>query len=108
VTINSAQRRVAITAFFLILKWGRHMALQLEISESIKSGLRLPESEMKPRLRLELALALYSQDILSLGKAADLAEVSRYQFGAVLGSRGVPRHFSEEDLALDLSYARGQ
>jgi predicted HTH domain antitoxin len=83
------------------------MTLQLDIPESIASGLRLPEAEIEPRLRLELALALYSQDILSFGKAVELSGISRYPFGDLLAKRGIARHYTESDLALDVSYARG-
>ena len=83
------------------------MALQLDIPESIAAGLRLPEAEIEPRLRLELALALYSQEILSFGKAVELSGISRYPFGDLLAKRGIPRHYTEADLALDVSYVRG-
>ena len=82
------------------------MSLQLDISESITASLRLPEDEIEPRLRMELAIALYGQGILSLGKAAELASVSRFEFSEMVGSRGVSRHYTEEDLAADLRYAR--
>ena len=52
-------------------------------------------------------MGLYSQHILSLGKASELAEMSRYEFGDLIGSRGIPRHYTEADLAADLAYARG-
>lgn len=54
------------------------MPVTLHIPDSIASGLRLPEAEIEPRLRLELALALYSQAILSFGKASELAGINRY------------------------------
>lgn len=84
------------------------MALQLEIPESIVAGLKLPETEIEPRIRLELALALYAQDILSFGNAAELAGISRYELADILTYREIPRHYAKEDLELDLSYARGQ
>ncbi len=34
--------------------------------------------------------------------------MSRLLFGELAGQRGIPRHYSEEDLAQDLSYARGE
>ena len=49
------------------------MSLTLEISDEVSSALRLPPSEAEARLRLELAISLYAQQILSLGKAAELA-----------------------------------
>jgi len=53
------------------------MAITLHIPDSITVGLRLPEGEIEARLRLELALALYGQGILSFGKAAELAGADR-------------------------------
>ena len=76
--------------------------------ESVARSLRLPIAEIEPRLRTELALALYAQDILPFGKASELAGVSRFAFAEVVGQRNVPRHYGEEDLSRDLNYAGGQ
>jgi predicted HTH domain antitoxin len=57
------------------------MSLRLDIPDSVVQGLRLPEEEIPGRLRTELAIALYAQGVLSLGKAAELAEMSRLLFG---------------------------
>lgn len=84
------------------------MGVTLRIPDSVVQGLRLPEGEIAQRLRTELAIALYSQGALSLGKAAELAEMSRFLFGDLLGQRGIPRHCGDEDLAQDLSHARGE
>lgn len=84
------------------------MTLHLEIPESVAASLKLPAPEIEPRLRRELAVALYSQGVLSLGKASELAALSRYTFGDLLASRGIPRHYSDDDLKFDLEYARGQ
>ena len=84
------------------------MTFQIEIPESIASSIRLPLPEVEQRLRSELAIALYAQGILSFGKAAELAEVSRYAFAELIGDRNIPRHYSEQDLVDDLAYARGQ
>jgi predicted HTH domain antitoxin len=50
--------------------------------------------EVKPRLRTELAVALCAQGILSLGKAAELATISRYAFADLVGERSIPRHYT--------------
>jgi predicted HTH domain antitoxin len=83
------------------------MDLHFDIPESITSSLRLPEPEMEPRLRTELGVALYAQSILPFGKASELAGISRNDFAALLGQREIPRHYSEQELAQDLEYARG-
>ena len=84
------------------------MTLHLDIPESVASGIRLPVPEVEPRLRTELALALYSQGILSFGKACELAGASRYAFGDLVFERGIPRHYGQKELADDLGYGRGQ
>lgn len=84
------------------------MGVTLRIPDSVVQGLRLPEGEIPQRLRTELAVALYAQGVLSLGKAAELAEMTRFLFGELVSQRGIARHYSEEDLAQDLSYARGE
>lgn len=82
--------------------------MNLEIPESIANSLRLPVTEVAPRLRTELAVALYSQGILSFGKASELAESSRFGFADLLASREIPRHYTDDELTQDLRYARGQ
>lgn len=83
------------------------MGLQISISDSIVQAIRLPEQRIEQELRRELAIALYAQDILSLGKARELAEMDKYEFGQLLRLRqDVLRHYSVEELDDDLSYAR--
>lgn len=81
------------------------MGLQLSISDSIVQALRLPEQRIEQELRRELAIALYTQDILSLGKARELAEMDKYEFGQLLSRRNVLRHYGSEELDDDLNYA---
>jgi predicted HTH domain antitoxin len=84
------------------------MAVTLHIPDSITVALRLPEGEIEERLRLELALALYGQGILSFGKAAELAGTDRSYLAEQLSTRAIPRHYGTEELAEDLNYARGE
>jgi predicted HTH domain antitoxin len=79
------------------------MGLQISISDSILQALRLPEQRVEQELRRELAIALYTQDILSFGKARELAEMDKYEFGQLLALRGVVRHYSFVELDDDLS-----
>ncbi len=81
------------------------MALHLEIPDSIAQALRLPRHEQEHRVLVELAVSLYAQGILSFGKARQLCGLSKYDFGLLLGQRGIPRHYTEEDLQDDLKYA---
>jgi predicted HTH domain antitoxin len=84
------------------------MTVRLDIPESIAASLRLPSAGLEPRLRAELAIALYAQGILPFGKASELAGVSRYGFTGLIGQRGIPRHYTENELAQDSEYADGK
>jgi predicted HTH domain antitoxin len=81
------------------------MSLQLEIPEGVTQAIRLPEARMKRELLVELALALYSQGFLSFGKARELAGMPKYEFGLIVGKRGIPRHYGPEELGEDIEYA---
>ena len=84
------------------------MSVQLEIPEEITQAIRLPEERMKRELLVEQALALYSQDFLSLGKARDLAEMSKYEFGLLVEKRDISWHSGQEELEEDIAYAGGK
>jgi len=83
----------------------KEMSLQLFIPDSVTQAIRLPEKQMRETLLAELAITLYAQEALSFGKAKELAGMSRYEFGQILGKRGIPRHFGREELEDDLAYA---
>ena len=84
------------------------MSLQLSIPESILQAIRLPEQRIHQELLHELAVALYAQDLLSFGKARELAQMDKYQFGQLLDQRDILRHYGSEELEDDLTYARRQ
>jgi len=76
------------------------------IPEDVFDSIRLPDGEKDEALRLELAVSLYRRGALSFGKARELAGMSKEEFHSVLGDREVERHYSDEDLKDDLSYAK--
>lgn len=78
--------------------------MQLSIPDSVYQAIRLPESRIEQSLLQELAIALYSQELLSFGKACELAQIDKYEFGQLLGERGVKRHYASEELEDDISY----
>lgn len=84
------------------------MSLILQIPTDIAQALRLPAPQQERQLLMELAVALYAQEILSFGKARELAGMTKDEFGQLLGQRGIPRHYSEADLVADLAYAGSQ
>lgn len=84
------------------------MSLTLEIPDEVSRAMRIPLPELKSRLQLELAISLYQQSILSLGKAAELAGLTRWELNDILARRGVPMHYGDKELNEDLAYARGR
>ncbi len=82
------------------------MSIQIEIPDQVAQAIRLPLEEQKQQLLIELAVALYGRGILSFGKARELAGLDKYEFGVLLGKRGIPRHYDVMDLQDDVTYAR--
>ena len=82
--------------------------LTLHIPDSVAEAIRLPEARREEALLQELAVTLYDQGLLSLGKARELARMDKFAFGRLLGERGITRHYGPEELGEDVSYARGE
>ena len=58
----------------------------IEIPQDILDSARIKLSDLK----VELALLLYSQYRLSIGKARELANMSLWEFRQLLGTRKIP------------------
>ena len=67
------------------------MSVHLQIPDSVSQAIRLPEEGMAEELVRELAVALYARSVLSFGKARELAGLGKYEFGKLMGERGVIR-----------------
>ncbi len=66
-----------------------------ESEESLTASAISSLLTMRPELRLEIALGLYEDEEISLGRAAEMAGLSREQMKEVLSSRGIERKFPE-------------
>ena len=77
----------------------------LDIPEDVHAALRLPPPEIEAELRKELALALYQRQVLPVGKARVLAEMTRWEFEDLLGKRRIARHYAAAHLQEDILYA---
>jgi predicted HTH domain antitoxin len=82
------------------------MSITLDIPNNIHEALHVSPAEAEARLKLELAVSLYAQNALGLGKAAQVAGMSRLDFNDVLAGRGIPMHYGQQDLEEDLAYGR--
>ena len=75
----------------------------LEIPQDVLDSARLSMDQ----LRIELAVHLYEQGRLSVGKAHELAGLSLWEFRQVLGSRRIGPHLDLADVEQDLETLRG-
>jgi len=79
----------------------------IEIPDEAVRAMKIPAAEVEAELKKELALALYARGALSLGKAVEMAGVTRADFERVLGQRAIERPYSAAELEHDLSWAKG-
>lgn len=76
--------------------------LTLILPRDVLESARLSVQEAKQ----ELAVSLYAQGRLSVGKARELAGMSLWAFRQLLAAHGVSLHFSVVDLEEDLETLR--
>ena len=70
----------------------------IEIPQDVLDSARLTKDQM----RIELAISLYSQRRLSIGKARELAGLSLWEFRQFLGQRRIPAHYDITDMKEDI------
>jgi predicted HTH domain antitoxin len=74
----------------------------LEIPQDVLDSARLTV----PEARVELAVHLYAQGRLSIGKARELADMTLWEFRHVLASRRISPHYDVADLDEDIATLR--
>ena len=67
----------------------------------VMRGMEKPDY-VKRKMKMALAMLLFQEKSISLGKAAELADVSRVRFMDVLKEHGLPSYeYSEQDFERD-------
>jgi predicted HTH domain antitoxin len=74
----------------------------LQVPQDVLDSARLT----LPQLQVELAIYLYSQGRLSVGKARELAGMSLWEFRQQLAARRISPHYDKSDLDQDLATLR--
>jgi len=77
-------------------------SIQFEFPKDILDSARLTV----PELKVEMAVFLYSQGRLSIGKARELAGMSLWEFRQLLASRRISPHYDVTDLEKDVNTLR--
>lgn len=83
------------------------MILTLEIPDAALSGLELGGHAVEADARIELALAWYRRGALSVGKASEVAGISRMAFERLLAEREIERPFDLKELNEEIAASRG-
>jgi len=81
------------------------MAISITIPENVLESTKIPRSQLKQELLKEVAFALYSRGITSMGTARKLAQVDKWEFLKGIAERSIERHYNEAELIEDISYA---
>ncbi len=76
--------------------------MPLTISDEILAAAHITELELKQ----ELALTLFQQERLTLGRASSLAGMSQLEFQQLLADRRIPIHYGVEEFKQDLETLR--
>lgn len=74
----------------------------LEIPQDVLDAARMTPAELK----VELAVHLYAQGRLSIGKARELAGMTLWEFRQLLAARRIPPHYGVAELHEDLATLR--
>lgn len=74
----------------------------IELPHDVSDSLRIPNSEKKYRILQELAIRLYEKDLLTFGKARELAGLDKWGFYDLLAREQVIRQYDLEELHEDL------
>ncbi len=72
--------------------------MSLTISDEILNSSRMTASE----LLIEIAIMLFQQERISLGKASKIAEMNYVEFQQLLAQRNISIHFDMEEFEEDI------
>ncbi len=72
--------------------------MSLIIPDEFLQTAHISEAELK----LEIAILLFQQEKITLGKASQFAELNQLEFQRILGNRKIPIHYGVEEFKQDL------
>ncbi|MEW6102858.1 MAG: UPF0175 family protein [bacterium] len=77
----------------------------VEIPEEVSVGIRIPKEELPSQIKKIVALELYRRKAISLGKACQLAEISKWEFFELNEKMQIPLYYDQEDWERDKKIA---
>jgi predicted HTH domain antitoxin len=82
------------------------MNVVLQIPDGLGHSLADSPDALRQRIALDLAVYYYAERLVSIGKAAELSELTRGDFESALAERRIERNYSMDDLEADLQWAK--
>ena len=81
------------------------MVFMVEIPDEALKVMLMAAGEIQSEVRREVVIALYARGVVSLGKAVELAGLSRADFEEILAVRRIERPYDLTELEGDLAWA---
>jgi len=76
--------------------------ISVKVPKDLVRILKVKDEEVPKLVRLYLAIELYREGKVSLGKAAEIAGVTKWEMMEILASRNVPIQYNVKDLEKDI------
>ena len=76
--------------------------LSVKVPKDLIRILKVRDEDVPKLVRLYLAIELYREGKVSLGKASEIAEITEWEMMEILSSRNVPIQYSVKDLEKDV------
>lgn len=81
--------------------------VELELPEDVFTSAHITRKRASVELRKIIALELFRERAVSLGKGAEIAGMCIADFMDLTAQKEIPLHYTEEDLQDDVKWARG-
>ena len=81
----------------------KNVHVEFELPALLANQAGLNEENIGQQARRMLALFLYEHKRISLGKACEIGDMSYWEFADLNRQLGIPFHYSQDDLAEDLT-----
>ena len=74
----------------------------VEIPDDLEVILKIDKKDIPKAVKLYLAIELYREGKISLGKASEIAGISKEEMMKVLSRKGIPINYDIDDLKEDI------
>ncbi len=83
------------------------VSVRMDLPKDVLLAANIPEANATADIRKHLALYMFKERILSLGKAAELSGIGKLPFMEFAGSKGVSLNYDTDDYYEDMNTIKG-